>query len=66
MFLSILLAAASMADTPHPPSPTATETVIVADKDKAGEKQPVKKSKYEVPMAKPSVTEHKVTWREGK
>ncbi len=64
MFLSILLAAALMADTPHPPSPTATETVIVADKDKAGEKQPVK-SKYEVPMAKPSVTEHKVTLEGG-
>jgi carboxypeptidase C (cathepsin A) len=56
----MLLAASLMVDALHPPSPTAPETVIVTDKDKAGEKQPGK-SKYEVHVTKPVVTKHEVT-----
>src|ERR1039458_791664 len=56
----MLLAASLMVDALHSSSPTAPETVLVTDQDKAGEKQP-EKSKYEVPMTKPVVTKHKVT-----
>ena len=59
LFLSIILAATLVTGGPHLlPSPE-SETLLFADKDKAGEKQP-EKGKYEVTSLAPVVSRHKV------
>ncbi len=62
LFLSILLAAALMAGLPNPSSPQVSDTGIVADQGKVGEKQP-EKGKNEIPETEPVVTEHKIIVR---
>ncbi len=54
-----MLAAALMAGGPHTSSSQVSGTVIVADQDKVGEKQP-EKSKNEMPETEPVITSHKV------
>jgi carboxypeptidase C (cathepsin A) len=59
LFLSILFAASLLTGAHHPLPPSASEAVIVADQDKAGEKQQ-ETGKRETPLAKPVVTKHRV------
>jgi carboxypeptidase C (cathepsin A) len=59
VLLSILLAATLTAGAPHPLPAPAAQAVVIADEDKAGEKQPERGCEEAVPE-KPVVTGHSI------